>query len=94
MLTNGACSIAFAQEPNCARNYTVVPGDTCDGIGAKTNTPTSVLCSPRSSSRSTHVIVGRFQIETVNANKIDAGCDNLFVGEVSCFVAVESCHSC
>ncbi|EIW56219.1 uncharacterized protein TRAVEDRAFT_22532 [Trametes versicolor FP-101664 SS1] len=56
---------AFAQEPNCARNYTVVPGDTCDGIGAKTNTPT-------------------FQIETVNANRIDAGCDNLFVGEPLC----------
>lgn len=46
-----------------------------------------MLCSPRSSSRSTHVIFGSFQLETVNANKIDAGCDNLFVGEVSCFIA-------
>ncbi|EIW56066.1 uncharacterized protein TRAVEDRAFT_60093 [Trametes versicolor FP-101664 SS1] len=54
-----------AQEPNCARNYTVVPGDTCDGIAAKTNTPT-------------------FQLETVNADKIDAACDNLAVGEPLC----------
>ncbi|KAL1938732.1 hypothetical protein VTO73DRAFT_11335 [Trametes versicolor] len=54
-----------AQEPNCARNYTVELGDTCDGIAAKTNTPT-------------------FQLETVNADKIDAACDNLALGEPLC----------
>ncbi|EIW56218.1 uncharacterized protein TRAVEDRAFT_50700 [Trametes versicolor FP-101664 SS1] len=56
---------ASAQEPNCARSYTVVPGDTCNLIGAKTNTPT-------------------FQIQRVNADKIDAGCENLIVGEPLC----------
>ncbi|EIW56208.1 uncharacterized protein TRAVEDRAFT_129629, partial [Trametes versicolor FP-101664 SS1] len=49
----------------CARNYTVELGDTCDGIAAKTNTPT-------------------FQLETVNADKIDAACDNLALGEPLC----------
>ncbi|KAI9060399.1 carbohydrate-binding module family 50 protein [Trametes sanguinea] len=56
---------AYAQEPNCARNYTVVLGDTCDGISAKTNTST-------------------YQLATVNADKIDAACDNLAVGEPLC----------
>ena len=52
-----------AQQQNCARNYTVVSGDTCDGISAKTS-------------------VSTYQLATVNADKIDAACDNLFVGEV------------
>ncbi|CDO70211.1 hypothetical protein BN946_scf184942.g11 [Trametes cinnabarina] len=56
---------AYAQEPNCARNYTVVLGDTCDEISAKTNTST-------------------YQLATVNADKIDAACDNLAVGELLC----------
>ncbi|KAI0777474.1 hypothetical protein BD413DRAFT_468040, partial [Trametes elegans] len=34
-----------AQEPNCARNYTVQLGDTCDGISAKTNTSTFQLAN-------------------------------------------------
>ncbi|RDX44253.1 hypothetical protein OH76DRAFT_1487208 [Lentinus brumalis] len=54
-----------AQEPNCARNYTVVPGDFCDGISAKTS-------------------VSTYQLATVNKDKIDAACDNLFVGEALC----------
>ncbi|KAI0666507.1 hypothetical protein C8Q78DRAFT_930262, partial [Trametes maxima] len=54
-----------AQEPNCARNYTVVAGDTCDGISAKEN-------------------VSTFQLATVNADKIDAACDNLAIGEPLC----------
>ncbi|OSC98902.1 carbohydrate-binding module family 50 protein [Trametes coccinea BRFM310] len=67
---------ARAQEPNCARNYTVVLGDTCDGISAKTNTST-------------------YQLATVNADKIDAACDNLAVGE-DCDVVdvVQSGDSC
>ncbi|KAI8973079.1 hypothetical protein BD414DRAFT_499059 [Trametes punicea] len=60
----GLCGVR-AQEPNCARNYTVVSGDTCDGISAKTNTST-------------------YQLATVNADKIDAACDNLAVGEPLC----------
>ncbi|KAI0635466.1 hypothetical protein C8Q77DRAFT_1255961 [Trametes polyzona] len=64
----------YAQEPACARNYTVVAGDTCDRIGAKTATPT-------------------FQLQTVNADKIDAACDNLFVGEALCLGLVgEDCN--
>ncbi|KAI0696864.1 hypothetical protein C8T65DRAFT_663044 [Cerioporus squamosus] len=61
-------AVAFtvrAQEPNCARNYTVVPGDFCDGISAKTS-------------------VSTYQLATVNKDKIDPACDNLFVGEVLC----------
>ncbi|RPD54489.1 hypothetical protein L226DRAFT_276516 [Lentinus tigrinus ALCF2SS1-7] len=54
-----------AQEPNCARNYTVVSGDTCDGISAKTS-------------------VSTYQLATVNADKIDPLCDNLFIGEALC----------
>ncbi|KAI0828478.1 hypothetical protein BC628DRAFT_1487792 [Trametes gibbosa] len=34
---------AYAQEPNCARNITVHPGDTCNSIAAETNTPTFQL---------------------------------------------------
>ncbi|KAI0653861.1 hypothetical protein C8Q70DRAFT_926946 [Cubamyces menziesii] len=59
-----SCGV-YAQEPNCARNYTVSLGDTCDGISAKTNTST-------------------YQLATVNADKIDAACDNLAVGEPLC----------
>ena len=33
---------AEAQVDNCARNYTVVLGDTCDGISAKENVSTYV----------------------------------------------------
>ena len=34
-----------AQVPNCARNYTVVAGDTCDGISAKENVSSFQLAS-------------------------------------------------
>ncbi|KAI0756053.1 hypothetical protein C8Q80DRAFT_1126200 [Daedaleopsis nitida] len=60
-----AVSGVNAQEPNCARNYTIVPGDVCDEISAKTNTST-------------------YQLATVNKDKIDPLCDNLFVGEALC----------
>lgn len=93
MLTNDSWATASAQEPNCARSYTVVPGDTCNLIGAKTNTPTLVLRNARSLSRGTHIIVGSFQIQRVNADKIDAGCDNLFAGEVNSFRRC-SCRNC
>ncbi|KAH9941126.1 uncharacterized protein BXZ73DRAFT_75098 [Epithele typhae] len=62
-----------AQEPNCARNYTVHLGDTCDAISAKTN-------------------VSTYQLATVNADKIDAACDNLALGEPLCLGIVgEDC---
>ncbi|KAI0354143.1 hypothetical protein OH77DRAFT_1482530 [Trametes cingulata] len=55
----------LAQEPNCARNYTVVAGDTCNLIAAKTNTST-------------------YQLESVNADKVNADCSNLAIGEPLC----------
>ncbi|PIL31050.1 hypothetical protein GSI_05746 [Ganoderma sinense ZZ0214-1] len=59
------CGSVHAQVSNCARNYTVVSGDTCDGISAKEN-------------------VSTYQLATVNNATIDAGCDDLFVGESLC----------
>ncbi|KAI0801501.1 hypothetical protein C8Q74DRAFT_496827 [Fomes fomentarius] len=38
-----ATSGVHAQFSNCARNYTVVAGDTCDGISVKTSTSTFQL---------------------------------------------------
>jgi len=55
---------ALAQVANCARNYTVRLGDTCDAISAAQN-------------------VSTFQLAFVNP-KIDAGCDNLALGEPLC----------
>ncbi|EIN04727.1 hypothetical protein PUNSTDRAFT_122751 [Punctularia strigosozonata HHB-11173 SS5] len=61
----GAAVGVTAQEPNCARNYTVQLGDTCNSIAAAQNVPT-------------------LQLEEVNADKIDADCSNLALGEPLC----------
>ena len=53
-----------AQDPSCFRFYTVVAGDTCDGIAAKENVPS-------------------YQLASENSGIINAGCTNLFPGEVS-----------
>ncbi|KAI5116165.1 hypothetical protein M0805_005754 [Coniferiporia weirii] len=58
-------SMVIAQEPNCARNYTVRLGDTCDAISAALN-------------------VSTFQLAHVNADKINADCSNLALGEPLC----------
>ncbi|KAF8513964.1 hypothetical protein JB92DRAFT_178819 [Gautieria morchelliformis] len=58
-------TLVVSQEPNCARNYTVMPGDVCNSICATHN-------------------VSTFQLAHVNADKIDAACDNLAVGEALC----------
>ena len=53
-----------AQDRFCTRVYTVVAGDTCDGIAAKEN-------------------VSSYQLAFENSGIINAGCTNLFPGEVN-----------
>ena len=84
---------------NCSRNYTVVAGDTCDGICAKENVsrlgrPLSLRLSlvSRLYVSTDYSSSHSYQLATVNSGIIDLDCDNLYGGEVSSELADASVH--
>ena len=73
---------------DCARNYTVQPGDVCDKISAAQNVSTyasiSFLTLFMLRKKNPDLLCQcRYQLATVNEKIIDPACDNLQVGEVS-----------
>ncbi|KAI0317179.1 hypothetical protein OF83DRAFT_173397 [Amylostereum chailletii] len=80
-----ALLVGLSNAQQCDRTYTVISGDTCDEISAKERVSTCVhpllsfkppLTWPWS--------YFSYQLTTANPGVINAGCSNLFVGEVLC----------
>lgn len=79
------CFIANAQDSMCSRNYTVVSGDTCNGISAAQDVSTSVYFFIGSRKAvETHVVtVCSFQLALDNPDVAASGCVDLQIGQVS-----------
>lgn len=77
-----------AAQSDCARNHTVVSGDTCDGISAAFNVSTYGFLHP---TLIMLITVYSFQLAHVNT-VIDAACDNLQIGQVRVHLRLPCVH--